>query len=402
MGYYDENSQDQRYKEPKKPWKTVGVSLISGVIGGMAVLGAAPYIQPEQRAYYPAQEQVKSSGESQSLAANAEAVSSGGSIADIAENLTPAIVGVSNLRQSFNQTGQKENLEQGAGSGVIFKKEGDAAFIITNNHVIEGAQGIEVSLSSGEKTEAELVGKDPLTDLAVLKIDGSYVETVAKLGDSEKLRTGESVIAIGNPLGMEFSRTVTEGIISGKDRTVAINTSQGQWELNVIQTDAAINPGNSGGPLINMNGEVIGINSLKISQNGVEGLGFSIPSNDVQPIVEELLQKGEIHRPYIGVSLMDLSQISQQYRQSELALPDTVKEGVYIEGIVYQSPASKAGLQKEDIITAVNGEAVGSSSEFRRELYKNAIGEKIEMEVFRKGAKQTVPLVLEGHSQSNS
>lgn len=196
------------------------------------------------------------------------------SIADIVDSLTPAIVGITNMqtqtsRDFFNSS--SESVEAGTGSGFIFKKEGDAGYILTNNHVIEGAQSIEVTLYNGEKVPAELVGTDALTDIAVLKIDAEHVEVVAELGDSSQLRTGEDVIAIGNPLGEEFSRTVTQGIISGIDRTIDVTTSEGNWALDVLQTDAAINPGNSGGPLINMSGQVIGINSLKISDSGVEG-----------------------------------------------------------------------------------------------------------------------------------
>ena len=160
--------------------------------------------------------------------------------------------------------------------------------------------------------EGKLLGSDSLTDLAVVEISADHVEKVASFGDSSSLKAGESVIAIGNPLGKDLSRTVTQGIISGVDRTVSVDTSAGQTEMNVIQTDAAINPGNSGGALLNTKGEVIGINSMKISESGVEGIGFAIPSNDVKPIAEELMSKGKIERPFIGIGMMDLEQVPRK------------------------------------------------------------------------------------------
>src|SRR5690606_35813821 len=253
---------------------------------------------------------------------------SNGTIADIAEELAPSIVGVvkiQQVQQGFYQRNQ--NIESGYGSGVIFKKDENYAYIITNNHVIEGAHEVEVSLYDGERTKAEVVGTDALTDLAVLTIDAELADKVAPFGDSSLLRPGDEVIAIGNPLGLEFSRTVTQGIISAVDRNITVSTSAGEWELTVLQTDAAINPGTSGGALINSRGEVIGINSLKISKEGVEGLGFAIPSNDVVPIAQELIEHGEVKRPYLGVLLADLTDIAQFYRQS---LFGSLTEGVVI------------------------------------------------------------------------
>ena len=193
---------------------------------------------------------------------------------------------------------------------------------MTNNHVIEGAEKLEVSLESGEKTTAELVGKDALSDLAVLTIDAKYADTSLEFGDSDKLRAGDAVVAIGNPLGLDFSGTVTQGIVSAVNRSINVNTSAGEWEMNVIQTDAAINPGNSGGALLNTAGQVIGINSLKISESGVEGLGFAIPSNEVIPLIEEMTANGQVERPYIGIGLADLDQVPRIYLQG---LPQKLK-----------------------------------------------------------------------------
>lgn len=196
---------------------------------------------------------------------------------------------------------------------------------MTNYHVIESAKEIEISLMDGEKTSAQVVGIDPLMDLAVLKIDASLAPATLSFGDSSVLRPGDSVVAIGNPLGMELSRTVTQGIVSATNRTIPVTTSQGQWELPVLQTDAAINPGNSGGALLNTQGELIGINSLKIMNSGVEGLGFAIPSEDVMPIVEEIIEKGKVARPYLGVQLVNLEEVPLPYRPH---LPQELTQGL--------------------------------------------------------------------------
>ncbi|MBS2970497.1 trypsin-like peptidase domain-containing protein [Metabacillus sp. KIGAM252] len=405
MGYYDEHSNHNQEsssrfeggKKPSKPsrWKPVLSSITSGVVGGMIVLGVYPMLDKQQES--PAVQSApneQTASQSASKSANVQTVSNSTNVADVAENLSPAIVGIANLQQSqqsFSDTAQ----ESSTGSGVIFKKDGKDAFILTNNHVVEGAQSLDVSLSNGKKAKGELVGADPLTDLAVLRINADEAPGMAPIGDSSKLRAGEKVIAIGNPLGIEFSRTVTEGIISGTDRSIQIDTSKGPWELNVLQTDAAINPGNSGGPLINMNGEVIGINSLKISQNGVEGLGFAIPSNDVMPIANQLMEKGQIDRPFLGVTLGDIEQIPPQIASEQLGLPEGMTTGVYLEKIQSGSPAEKGGLERGDVITALDGKKVKNSSELRKYLYESkSIGDKVKVTVYRDGKKQEATLTL--------
>ncbi|MTH55439.1 PDZ domain-containing protein [Bacillus mangrovi] len=408
MGYYDDQQQSgygpqespSRYGEGRKPGRPsrlrpVLSSITSGVVGGMIVLGVYPMIDPKQDQEPSVKTQAPDSqtgSQSAGQSDNVRQVGTSTATADIAEELSPAIVGIANLQQSQQSIGAQE---KGSGSGVIFKKEGKDAFVLTNNHVVEDAQSLEVSLSTGEKAKGELVGADPLTDLAVVKINADKAPGTAPIGDSSKLRAGERVIAIGNPLGIEFSRTVTEGIISGTDRSIEIDTSQGPWQLGVLQTDAAINPGNSGGPLINMSGEVIGINSLKISQNGVEGLGFAIPSNDVMPIAEQLMSGGKVERPFLGVSLGDIDQIPPQIASQELGLPDGMTTGVYLDSIQQGSPADKGGLQRGDVITALDGKDIKNSSELRKFLYENkSIGEKVEVTIYRDGKKQEAVLTL--------
>lgn len=316
-----------------------------------------------------------------------------GSLADMVEDASKAVVGVERFQHTNNRFALDSEIQaNGSGSGVIFRKDEKNAYIVTNNHVIEGAEKIEVSLESGEKTTAELVGADALSDLAVLKIDSKYANTVLKFGDSDKLRAGEQVVAIGNPLGNDFSRTVTQGIISAVKRSINVKTSAGEWDLNVIQTDAAINPGNSGGGLINAAGELIGINSLKIAENGVEGLGFAIPSNDAIPLIEEMIKNGKVERPYMGVSLVELAQVPQQYVQQ---LPLEVEGGVMVADVDPESAAVKAGLKVQDVIVAMNDKEVKSSSELRKLLYTEfKTGDKVLLKVYRGSELKTIQMKL--------
>ncbi|MFE8700158.1 S1C family serine protease [Cytobacillus sp. FJAT-54145] len=322
------------------------------------------------------------------------------SIADMVENASKAIVGVVNLQEQPNRfSGTTTSVESGSGSGVIFKKTENSAYIITNNHVIEGAGQIEVSLANGERVSATLVGADALTDLAVLKINPKYVTTVIEFGDSATLRAGDEVLAIGNPLGLEFSRTVTQGIVSAVDRTISVSTSAGEWDLNVIQTDAAINPGNSGGALINTNGQVIGINSLKIAESGVEGLGFAIPSNDLLPIVNEMIETGQVERPYMGVSLGNLEEISPVYLQE---LPENVTNGVMVTYIDPYSSAAKAGLTVQDVIVGINDTEINDANELRKYLYSEVkVGDKVTVKVYRDGELKEVELTLTSKNEQS-
>lgn len=314
-------------------------------------------------------------------------------VADMVEASSKAIVGIVNLQeQTSRYSTDTSAVESGSGSGVIFKVTGNEAYIVTNNHVIEGASEIEVSLYNGEKASAQLIGADALTDLAVLKINSKDVEGTLEFGDSSTLRAGEDVLAIGNPLGLEFSRTVTQGIVSATDRTITVTTSAGEWELNVIQTDAAINPGNSGGALLNASGQVIGINSLKISEDGVEGLGFAIPSNDVVPIVNQLIESGQITRPYMGVSLAGLEELPQMYLQE---VPETVTEGAMVMQIDSSSAAAKAGLVVGDVIVSIDDVKVTNSNDLRKYLYNDlSVGDEITLKVYSKGQEKTVTMTL--------
>ncbi|MFD1954616.1 S1C family serine protease [Paenibacillus thailandensis] len=332
----------------------------------------------------------------------------------------PAVVSIINEQTGWfagaeeGDAGAGEMQEAGVGSGVIFKKDGGKAFIITNYHVIENAENIQAVLSGGEKRKAEVVGKDQISDLAVLSISGEGIDTVAEIGDSSKLRAAEYVIAIGNPLGL--GESVSMGIVSKTRQIVPVSLNQNgvyDWEQEVIQVDASINQGNSGGPLIDLDGRVVGINSMKIADFGVEGIGFAIPVNNAMPVVETLMEKGYVPRPYLGVITDDLElywedQAMEQDEAAEsggesdgadegdsldLHLPDEVYSGVIVLEAV--GPAKEAGLRLNDVITKLDGHSIGSTMELRKYLYgSKEIGDKIEVTYYRGDKEKTVSIVL--------
>lgn len=397
MNEYDQQFRYQEEKPVKRPskWKSFMSTLSAGVIGSAVTLAAVNYTDFDfgNKAQAPANPAVQSAERTSDIVTTPTSAKGTSTIADIIEKSSKSIVGITNIQQQNNPFSQQQgSVESGTGSGVIFKKSGSSAYIVTNNHVIEGASNVEVSLYNGEKTEAQVVGADALTDLAVIKIEADKVTDIIEFGDSTVLRPGDEVLAIGNPLGLDLSRTVTQGIVSAIDRSISVPTSAGEWEMNVIQTDAAINPGNSGGALINTDGKVIGINSLKISQNGVEGLGFAIPSKDVVPIVNQLIEKGKVDRPYLGVSLADLSQIPQMYLES---LPDEVDGGTMVTYLDPKSAAARAGIKEQDVIVGINDEKVDAASDLRRYMYTELkTGDLVKLKIYRDGKQMTVEVTL--------
>lgn len=378
--------------------------ILGGIIGGGLVLGIVPNLPGEQHKT----EAVSDTKQVQSSNFTSTPLKNTSSVADMVEELEPAIVGVSNYQASQSSQfgldgGSSSETESGTGSGVIFKKDGEKAYIITNNHVVEGANKLSVTLYNGKTETAKLVGKDAISDLAVLEISSSNVKKAASFGDSSKLRIADKVIAIGNPLGQQFSGTVTQGVISGLNRTVDADTSQGTVEMNVIQTDAAINP-ETAAALINSSGQVIGINSMKVSENGVESLGFAIPSNDVEPIVDQLLAKGKVERPFLGVQMIDMAQVPETYQENTLGLfGDQLSKGVYVKEVQSGSPAAKAGIKSNDVIVQLNGKDVDSSADIRQILYNQLkIGDKTTVQVLRSGSKKTLNVTLTKQTESAS
>ena len=287
----------------------------------------------------------------------------------------------------------------GEGSGVIYKKDGKEAYIVTNNHVVDGAKKLEIMLSDGSKITGELVGKDTYSDLAVVKVSSDKITTVAEFADSNSLTVGEKAIAIGSPLGTEYANSVTEGIVSSLSRTITMQNDNGETvSTNAIQTDAAINPGNSGGALINIEGQVIGITQSKITttedgSTSVEGLGFAIPSNDVVNIINKLEADGKISRPALGIRMVDLSQLSTN-DSSQLKLPSSVTGGVVVYSVQSGLPAASAGLKAGDVITKVGDTAVTSSTDLQSALYSHNINDTVKVTYYRDGKSNTADVKL--------
>ncbi|PWK16529.1 S1C family serine protease [Tumebacillus permanentifrigoris] len=396
MGYYDD------FEETKPKRKTGGnmtswiaVALVSAVIGSGTTLVIVPKLINANV--------IEVNGNS---ASNHNATTTGGTsvgsvsnmsvnvntgITEAVNKVKPAIVGVSNLQKQKDFFGRTKatDSEVGTGSGVLFDKKG---YIITNNHVVDGADEIEVAFADGKHIKAKVLGTDFYTDLAVLKVDENDVKdiTPAVLGNSESLNPGEPAIAIGNPLGAKFAQTVTVGVISALNRELPVTDEQSGQEvfsMNVIQTDAAINPGNSGGALVNINGEVIGINSAKISSSGVEGIGFSIPISEAQPIIQQLIDNGKIDRPVMGITPVNLAEFPAKQR------PDVpVETGVVLYEV--SDYAKKAGLARGDVITKIDDVQVDDQIALRKALYKKKPGDKIKVEYYRGQDKKSLEMTL--------
>lgn len=280
-----------------------------------------------------------------------------------------------------------------SGSGFIYKTDDEYGYILTNNHVVEKCSSVKVLNNEGIEIEAKVLGTDVYLDIAVLQIDKSYVTQVAPIGKSSTLEIGDTVFAIGSPNGRSYKGTVTKGIISGLNREVTVSLSNGYYIMDVLQTDAAINPGNSGGPLANINGEVVGINSLKLVQDEIEGMGFAIPMEEVLLYVDRLEKGQSIERPVIGLELIDVgSRLMQSYYQ--INIDESITEGAVVYKVSANSPASVAGLQTGDVILKVNDTKVTDVTRFRYLLYKNSVGDTISITYNRNGKENTVKVKL--------
>ncbi|KRL27851.1 serine protease do-like HtrA [Limosilactobacillus frumenti DSM 13145] len=306
--------------------------------------------------------------------------------------------------QGNNSSNSSKLQTASEGSGVIYKKSGKTAYIVTNNHVVKGSSALQVIMSNGRRVDAELVGADAATDLAVLKINAANVTTVASFGNSNSIAAGQDVLAIGSPMGSEYANTVTKGIISAKNRT--LKASSDGTMTSVIQTDAAINSGNSGGPLINLAGQVIGINSMKLagSNDGssVEGMGFAIPSNEVVKIINQLIKDGKISRPALGVGMIDLSRVTTDQQKSVLKLPSSVNRGVVIMQVQGGSPADSAGLKQYDVITKLDNVKITNTGSLKSALYKHKVGDTVSVTYYRDGHRHTANLKLSQTAAANS
>lgn len=290
----------------------------------------------------------------------------------------------------------KEKQLVSSGTGFVYKKENGKAYLMTNNHVIAGGESIKVLFTDETELDAKVIGSDTYSDIAVLSIKDNEKIVASTLGDSSKSKVGDTVFTVGSPEGSDYAGTVTKGVLSAKDRLVEValsNSETSDYYMQVLQTDAAINPGNSGGPLCNTNGEVIGITNMKLVDDTVEGMGFAIPIEDALKVSEILERDGKVTRPYIGISMLDLSN-SFYLWQAGILVPENVKEGVAIYKVEPSSPASQAGLQKGDIITKLAGKTTKSLAEFRYELYKHSPNEEVEVTYYRNGKEQTTKIKL--------
>lgn len=400
MGYYDGDHTQNRV--PKRNGKKGGyllASLVGVIIGALLVaiifpnLGIGGNEDAEEKVEETNEALENRKTENVSLDVTTD-------VTKAVEKVTDSVVGITNIQSASFWSNTEE---AGTGSGVIYKKADGKAYIVTNHHVIEKADQLEVTLADGSKEPAQLRGSDMWTDLAVIEIKADHVDTVAEFGDSSTLKTGEPVIAIGNPLGLQFSGSVTQGIVSAIDRTVPIDLNKDglvDWQAEVIQTDAAINPGNSGGALINIAGQLIGINSMKIATQAVEGIGFSIPINYARPIINDLEKYGEIKRPAIGVTLRDVAEVPAYHQQETLKLPKEITEGVMVERVLPGSPAEKAGMEEFDVIIALDGKEVEDVLDLRKHLYEEKkIGDKLKVTFYRNGKKEETTITLTGEGK---
>jgi len=316
----------------------------------------------------------------------------------VAEKVIPSVVGISTTSQVSYQSifGSQTGVVSGVGTGIIVDPKG---YILTNSHVVEdgAADAINVELSNGEEIAGVVLWHDKNIDLAIVKIEADHL-VAATLGNSDEVKVGSYALAIGNPLGMAFERSVTQGVVSGLNRSITVSVGQTQSTMdNLIQTDASINSGNSGGPLLNSKGEVIGINSAKAQS--AEGLGFAIPINTAKSVIDAIKTNGEFHKVYIGIKGISVAEYLQTYSEKNLG----TEEGVYIVQIYTNSPAAKAGLREGDIIVGIQNEKIDTMTQLITNLYRYKPGETVAVEVIHGGSKtkETIRMQLEKMPDGN-
>ncbi|AET70940.1 trypsin-like serine protease with C-terminal PDZ domain [Desulfosporosinus orientis DSM 765] len=376
MDYY----KDYKYSR-RGPgfFSTVIVALISALIGGIIAVMLVPSVYGNKQAA-PSNQVVLNQGQSTPSIQTENTANF--PVTQIAKATGPAVVGIANFQSRGSLFGGSGSTEVGSGSGFIV--DAQHGYIVTNNHVISGAEKIIVSLADGRNINGKLVGSDERTDLAVVQIEDTKDLVATQLGDSSKLQVGEPVVAIGNPGGQEFARSVTTGVVSATNRILNI---PGEASFNLIQTDAAINPGNSGGPLVNYQGQVVGINSAKNQEPGFEGMGFAIPITDALPTIKQLIEKGYASHPGLNV------QIDPRYT-AEYASQRGWPEGAYVSKVTSGGPADEAGIKAGDVLTKIDGVAISDSLELTHQLLKHNPGDKVTVTVYRNNKTIDVSLTL--------
>lgn len=314
------------------------------------------------------------------------------------------IVEKTSLSESVSKTkdsvvvieGFKAGQMTSTGTGFVYKTDDKYGYVMTNQHVIDETDKIVLVLSNDEEVEGILLGGDEYLDLAVIRMDKKYVISVAQIGDSSSSEVGDTVFTVGSPMGYDYRGTVTSGILSGKDRMVSVSIGDSKTEdyvMRVLQTDAAINPGNSGGPLLNINGEVIGINSMKLVEEEIEGMGFAIPIEYAISHIDSLEKGQSIKWPVLGISMVNISDSSSMYRNN-YNIPSSIKTGVLVVGITESTGASNSDLKVGDVIIELNGEKVKNLAYLRYELYKYKPGETIEITYYRDGKERKAKVEL--------
>ncbi|MBF8982448.1 trypsin-like peptidase domain-containing protein [Lutibacter sp. B2] len=373
--YVPEKKQD---KKKKINSRLIAVVLISALIGGVISSYVVPVYVFGRILPYPDNYFSKDTKQIIKVNPKGEFL-----VSAVAKKAMPSVVGITTqvMEKDFFLG---ERTSNAVGTGVIVDSRG---YILTNSHVVNNgsAEMVNVLLYDGTKKQAKILWNDPAIDLAVIKVDGVNLDA-ADLGDSDKIEVGEVAIAIGNPLGMQFERTVTSGIISGLKRSIEINSMETIEDL--IQTDASINPGNSGGPLLNSKGEVIGINTAKIKSG--EGLGFSIPINMAKPIVDQFIQKGEFKKAYIGIKGVDVKRFEQA-----TGMDLKVENGVYVAEVSKESPAFKGGLSTGDIIIGMDDKKIEDMSSLVKALYKYRPNDVVNLKIIRNEEEKNIKVKLE-------
>ncbi|MBC2579221.1 S1C family serine protease [Clostridium sp. DJ247] len=379
--YIDVNkSYDKESNKKSKVLSYVIIGLICSIVGGTASTAASLYLLPKSQLFKdtPLYQSIAQNQSASSFNASPMVSSTGAlTVSEIAKKVGPAVVGVSVKSAAQSDSfGFSQRAEEGIGSGIIINEDG---YILTNYHVINGAQQVSVILNNKKEVSAKIINYDAELDLAIIKVtENIKMPAVAELGSSKDLQVGDSVVAIGNPLGKELLGSVTTGVISATNREIQV----GNTKQTLLQTDAAINPGNSGGALVNSAGQVIGINSAKMGGNGVEGLGFAIPIDIVKPKINGLL------KPIlkIGITGRDItSDLSKQY---------SIPEGVYVVQVQEFSAAEKAGLQTGDIIKKFDGKSIISVNDINKIKSQHKSGDEINLDIVRNGNQKTLKLKL--------
>ena len=327
------------------------------------------------------------------------------SVEQVVKNITTSELVENSISSSVDKvygstvviTAYKNGKQISTGTGFIYKKNKGLAYIMTNNHVIDEADKAEIEFNDNDKTiEAKIVGGDKYADIAILTIEDKSEYVAVEIGETESLKLGDTIFTVGTPMGLNYKGTVTKGILSGKDRMVDISVSGSNttdYYMKVMQIDAAVNPGNSGGPLCDVSGKVIGVISMKIVENTVEGMGFAIPIEDALKYAETIETGESIVRPYIGIGMIDLSEEYYLW-QNRINIPEGVEKGVAVLTVEKGSPAEKAGLKKGDIIVKLNDAKISGLAEFRYELYKYEVGDKVRVSFYRDNKLQTATITL--------